>query len=412
VKDTGIAELSPQALQSALRDTTERLAVEIASPRPAAPAWTRVEWLMARAVATIHGITPLLAARLPWKGPHDWARFLGDESAREQQRHLRIRELLQRVDEVLRSGEVPAIALKGAALYLAGLYRPGERPMADVDILVRGCDLERASRAVEALGFQESLRFWKNTVFSARDSTGPWSPRQPGEHPINIELHERICERLPARVTEFPGLGVPAHASPGLNPYPSRASLLGHLLQHSAGAMVERVLRLIQLHDIALLASLATDEDWAEVLRIGQETRAAWWAYPPLALTARYYPACIPGRVITAARASCPAPLRWFAARHTLSEVSLSFPWTKAFPGIVWARSPGEALEYVARRVVRGREAATVRRLASSTEPGLSPRERRWLAASQGARILRWLVARPARSLTMRVVRSSFGISP
>jgi hypothetical protein len=81
----------------------------------------------------------------------------------------------------------------------------------------------------------------------------------------------------------------------------------------------------------------------------------------------------------------------------------------KAFPAIAWSRSPAEALGYVAARIVSGRQEASMRRLASSREPGLSPRERHWLTVSQGSRILRWLVSRPARPLTMRAVRASFG---
>jgi hypothetical protein len=60
-----IAPLS--ALQAQLRTITETLANELARPGTAAPAWSETQWLLARAVATIHGISPLLARSLRWQ---------------------------------------------------------------------------------------------------------------------------------------------------------------------------------------------------------------------------------------------------------------------------------------------------------------------------------------------------------
>jgi Uncharacterised nucleotidyltransferase len=406
---TSVNGLSRKGLEKALYKTTETLAAELGSPTLLVPDWSASEWLMARAAAAIHGMAPLLASTLRWEGPEGWAAFLGRESAVEQRRYLQISELLRVIDECLRSAEVPAVALKGAALYRLGVYRPGERPMADVDILVRSCDREHASLLLGTLGFRESSRSWKNTVFSPSGGSDSVPAGEPPEHPIKIELHERVGERLAARIYDITHFISPRDVAPGLQPYPSRASLMAHLLLHAAGAMAGRALRLVQLHDLALLSSLATDEDWAQLLRIGHGDRQPWWGFPPLMLTGRYYPARIPLSVTNAARSACPVLLRRVSAHQKLSDVSLSFPWMKAFPAIAWARSPGEACGYVLRRIVSGRQETSMRRSAAHREPGLSPRERRWLAISQGGRILRWLVSRPARPLTMRAVRASFG---
>jgi hypothetical protein len=365
---------------------------------------------MARAVVAIHGIAPLLASRLRWQGADGWAQFLREETARAQRRHLRIAELLDRIDAELHQAGIAAVALKGAALYQAGLYGPGERPMADVDLLVRACDVECASQVLQSLGFQDYQTLWKNSLFTVCDPNGPWCPGEAGEHPIKIELHERICEMLPSRLTDISALVFPAHPNPGVNPYPSRPSLLAHLLLHAAGSIVDRALRLIQLHDIALFAGHMADGDWADMLRIGG-CQAPWWAFPPLVLTARYYPSRIPRWVLAEARASCPPILSRISQRQELSSVSLSFPWIQAFPSIAWTRSTAEALEYIAKRIVRDTEATSMRELASRSEPGLSPDERRWLGVSQSSRILRWVISRPVRPLTMRAVRSAFNQS-
>src|ERR1700733_7579504 len=48
-------------LQAMLRKITERFARELADPAPLAPEWSEFEWIVARAVAAMHGISPLLS---------------------------------------------------------------------------------------------------------------------------------------------------------------------------------------------------------------------------------------------------------------------------------------------------------------------------------------------------------------
>ncbi len=59
---------SPDTLQTTLRRLTETLAIEVARPSATAPDWSDSEWLLARAVAAIHGISPLLSRSLRWRG--------------------------------------------------------------------------------------------------------------------------------------------------------------------------------------------------------------------------------------------------------------------------------------------------------------------------------------------------------
>src|SRR5580693_1385037 len=89
---------SLKALQLALQKTTEVLASELCNPTAAAPAWSEAEWAVARAVAAIHGVSPLLADTLRWQGPVAWARFLAEQKAHTAQRFQRIEQLLQHMD--------------------------------------------------------------------------------------------------------------------------------------------------------------------------------------------------------------------------------------------------------------------------------------------------------------------------
>src|SRR5262249_59152914 len=159
------------ALQASLRKITATLANEAARPTLNVPDWSKSEWLLARAVASIQGISPLLARSLRWEGPSGWQKFLNEQRSHTERRHVRIRELLERLDEAARRDGIALLALKGAALHHLQLYSPGERPMADVDLLVHEQAVQPAARMLEALGFHLIYANWKHQVFVTDEGT-------------------------------------------------------------------------------------------------------------------------------------------------------------------------------------------------------------------------------------------------
>ena len=217
---------------------TEVLAQELACPTQAAPDWSEFEWLVARAVAAMHGVSPLLSRALRWQGPAGWRAFL------EEQRTHTIKtdmDVLLSFCCAWISGRakpgVAAVALKGVALHALGVYQAGERPMADVDLLVRPADAPRTAKMLESLGYAESFTTWKESVFARVDEQEPALLGEHSNNGVRIELHVRICERLPLRITDVSEHIFPPHPQPGLNAYPSKASLMIHLLLHAAGTM-------------------------------------------------------------------------------------------------------------------------------------------------------------------------------
>jgi hypothetical protein len=391
---------SPDTVQQALRATTERLAAEVADPKHSAPDWSDFEWRIARAVAAMHGVSGLLSGSLLWRGPSGWVDFLAGQREHIARQQQRIRALLAAVGGRFESLAVPAQALKGAALHSESMYQPGERPMADLDLLVPGQHAARAAAVLEDLGLRESQRTVKHRVFVARHAT-PQAPfGESGDNDMKVELHERICEPLPLRLTDIAHLVSSPNMLPGLNPYPSRAALMAHLLLHAGGGMAYRTVRMIQLHDIALLAKRLTQQDWQQLL-----IWEPWWAWPPLALAERYYgPLGSPGIAATL-RAHCPPILRHACARQCLSDVSLSRLWLEAFPGIEWARSTGEAISYIGRRIVPSAEELAARREGLKSEPSLAQGD--WGRLSQGRRILRALSSRTPRPWPLYNVRAA-----
>jgi AcrR family transcriptional regulator len=397
---------SLKALQVALQETTEVLASELCNPTSAAPAWSENEWAVARAVAAIHGVSPLLADTLRWHGPTAWARFLAEQKVHTAQRFQRIAQLLQLIDKRAREAGIGLVPLKGAALHAMGIYAAGQRPMADIDLLVREEQSQRAVEVFAGLGFRETYRSWKDRVFEQAGQDAPGALGEDSRNGMKLELHCRIAEVLPRYAVDVTEIVFPQALHPGLNAYPSKAALLIHLLLHAAGALIERALRLLQLHDIARLSARMNDEDWEELLRAAARTAdgTLWWAFPPLALVARYY-SCVPDKVLTRAANDCHWILKRVYRRRKLSAASLSHLWVSALPGIEWARSPLAMFAYAAARVVPSAETVYLRKALANLQPRVCGGT--WGQLSQRQRMLRWMISHQARHATLQPVRAA-----
>ena len=400
----------PSKLQAILTRVTERLAHEFANPTTVAPDWPDLDWSVATAVAAMHGVSALWSRSLHWRGPESFRHFLDEQRAHVTRRHARIEKLLLKIDQTAQQADVGIMALKGVALHELGLYTPGERPMADVDLLVHPRDTARAVRAIESLEFREFRRSVKERAFAPLERHAAGALGEHSNNDITIELHERICERLPLHITDVTEAVLPEQLRPGLNGYPSRAALMAHLLLHTAGEMTIKSVRLVQLHDLALVGRRMTEADWEELLHRPRSGRRLWWALPPLMLTLRYYPLSIPSRALTALQSDCPWILRRNAQRPILSDVSFSHLWVDAFPGIKWAQSIREMLSYAAGRVRPSADLVAARAACAVHQDWAA--DSKWARLPQPRRIARWLVSRQVRPATMHVLRAALAGAP
>jgi len=393
-------------VRDGLRRTTEALAAELVQPGSATPKWSDLEWRLAAAAAAAHGVSPLLHKSSSWQNL-EWRKFLESQREHVKLRHRRIASLLERIDTGARAAGLAIVALKGSALHAMGIYVPGERPMADIDLLVRENDAAPTIKLLQELGYVESFVAWKHRVF--KPATG-----QPaaglGEHrdtPVNIELHARIQERLPVSAVDITGRIYPREPTPGLNPYPSNGAVMNHLLLHAAGNICGRSLRLLHLNDIALLAKRMRDDDW-NVLWDEYAADAPWWALPPLRLVARYYPNAVPNSVLPRLERDCPPLLRAISHRQTLTQVSCSDLWLHALAGIEWSRSLREVGHYVRNRIRPPQEA--VRERADMVRTQLWLQGQGWVRQNQGRRILTLLTRQVPRMDTLYVVRAALDV--
>jgi hypothetical protein len=395
-----------RTIHSALREITETLASELASPGTTPPSWPDWEWLLARAVAAMHGVSPLLSSVLRWQGaPEHWTAFLDSQKTHTAARFSRIRQLLSDIEARTRESGIAVVALKGAELHALGLYTAGERPMSDVDLLVRRPDMGRTARVLEQLGFEQTLASERHLEFQPRQHHAPAELGEHSSNDIKIELHGLISEALPVDTVDITDSVFPRSPLPGLNSYPSRAALMAHLLLHAAGAMTVRSVRLLHLQDISRLAARMTDADWQELLGTrGARNSRPWWAFPPLRLATRYFPN-VPSHVLDASEEWCPRSLARAINRQELSELSYSDLWIEAFPGMRWAASYRGKMRYALSRLYPGKESLEMRAASLHLEPRTAQRE--WARLSQFQRILRGLTSNVPRVETISAVRAA-----
>jgi hypothetical protein len=256
---------------------------------------------------------------------------------------------------------------------------------------------------LQSLGFSASFADWRHEVFAPKICNLYEGMGEHRDNYLKVELHARIAEKLPLRITDVTAAVYPRTPRPGLNDYPSIAALMIHLLIHAAGSMASRSLRMLHLHDIALVSSRMTRSDWDDLVKQGQSVDRWWWALPPLRLTARYYPEDIPADALAALSKNCPWPLRQFVRRRCLSDVSLSYPWIEAFPGIGWSQSLAEVAQYIGARVWPDEELLRQRGLRTETDFVAS--QTQWCHLSQRQRLIRWMTSRPLRVETLHAVR-------
>ena len=391
-----------------LRRITEALAHEVSSPANEPPQWTEFEWCMARAVTAMHGVSSLLHSGLRWEGPASWRNFLHEQQIQSVGRYVQTARLLSEIDMRARNVGVGFVALKGAALYAAGIYQGGERPMGDIDLLIRRDDATAVERVLNHCNYEAAFTTQRHSVYrpQIRKPTTDYILGEHADNPIKIEVHTRIAESLPILVTDITQYSLPGAMRPGLNEYPSAVCLMMHLLLHAAGNMRARALRLIQLHDISRLAARFTPDNWEELFAARPDGVSPWWALAPLILTKRYYPAAIPFD-LARVREECPWLLDRFARRQRLTDVSWSNIHIQAFPGVEWSRTPLEAIAFMKSRIWPGREARLELKEGHAQIPHSATVP--WYGISHGARILRWIFSRPPRVQTLLSVRAALG---
>ena len=393
-----------RVIEAALRTTADRLVREIENPTQDPPNWNEFEWVVARAVCALQGISGLLANRLRWKSPPAFLAFLAHQRAQLLAREERIGACLARLDQAFREGGTAFVPLKGSSLRALRVYAPGERPQSDIDLFVDSRDREKAHALLESVGYRLLYTARRHDVYVPVQSDRQFGFGEHGSMAIRIELHSAFAESLPIETIDISNSIFPPTRTAGINAYPSLAALMRNLCLHTAGSMRANAMRFIQLYDIALLAGRLGEDDWNELIGTSGTSAPAWWLFPPVVLSGRYVSKSIPPNVLSRLSEICPARLRRRYEHATVYEVSWCNLRIAAFPGLEWARTFGDRLRLARGRILPNR--VELAELASQTaQPSLS--RVRWYGASHAERIVRWVLGRPPRVQTMSAVLAS-----
>jgi hypothetical protein len=387
-----------------LRKTTERLVREVEEPTARAPDWHEVEWVIARAVAAMQGISVLLAKRLKWSGPALWQSFLQEQHAHSVLFSNKIGSTLARLDAALSAADCSAMALKGSAIRELGIYEPGERSTADIDLLASARDVARIEPVICSLGYQFAYKTRRHSVFVPRVLPEVGSLGEHVDNPLKIEVHTKIAEALPIREVDISDEIGPSGRASGLSSYPSVGALILHLLLHTAGNMRRHVARHIQFNDIAMLAGRLSASDWSDLVLGHTDGSRRWWVYPPLFMTDRYYPGAVPRDVLSEARMACPRALRRWIEDRTMTDVTWSNFRIYAFPGMAWSRSFADSMSFIRSRLLPSKR--SLAELDKGFQAEVNQQQVSWYGISHRSRILRWVVSQPPRVQTMYVIRA------
>jgi hypothetical protein len=154
---------------------------------------SRLEWDVMLDLASEHQVVPLLYRRLRelgWEAgmPVAARDRLQKGYWRSAGRSIRLFHELSSVLAALREDGIAVVALKGAHLAPIVYGNLALRPMADVDLLVKGQDLVRAGERLVAIGYDPTTPAWRETIDAAGQHLPPFS-RRAG---LWIEIHRTI----------------------------------------------------------------------------------------------------------------------------------------------------------------------------------------------------------------------------
>ncbi len=230
--------------------------------------------------------------RIPRAALDELRPFYLDQAAAD----LRRMHWLSRFLEALQARQLPVIVLKGAYLAETVFADSADRPMADIDLLVRQDDLSTATQTLLELGYHASKDFWLDIELQVGQHLPPFM--QTGAPPI--EVHWRLFEPdIPFRIDQA-GLwqrACPAKIAgqPVLGLCPE--DLLLHLCLHATLHRFQNGLR--AAYDIAATINHFRESlDWTILIHRSQEWQATRALFIWLWLASDLFGASVPAEVL------------------------------------------------------------------------------------------------------------------
>jgi hypothetical protein len=276
-----------------------------ASPDETSPfrAFGPGDWQALAVEAARSGLKPLLYRYFSGPGraaplPESVREDLRQDSVRGAARNLQRFGELGKVLAAFAEYGLPVIVMKGAYLAEAVYRNIALRPMSDVDLLVRRCDLERADGILHGLAFRprehdrriaaDNYEFHYHAPDTGVLVELHWDIASP-RYPFAIDPGELWASARPCRIRGLETLALPPE------------SLLLHISMHTAIHMFR--FGIVTLCDIVeILARVGGAWSWDELERTARRWRVTRAAYMNLLLARRLLGAGVPEAVLDGLR--------------------------------------------------------------------------------------------------------------
>jgi Uncharacterised nucleotidyltransferase len=241
--------------------------------------------------ALLHaGLTAFVAGHLRASGeeaPAELSEHLAEQGEAVAERTRRFRVQLPKVLATLGASGVSAIPVKGLALGDAVWPRPGERPMADIDLLIDPARRAHATQAMTGAGYRLVEQAPNEDTFLAwGDGSVGRTDGESADHNGKVELHPGWVERAHGysvddrgvlRAASLPGEigGVECRVLPP-------AALALHTLGHLSISVIRRDVRALNVLDVVLALRSLDASDRAEFDRLAalvdpRFVAPGWW---------------------------------------------------------------------------------------------------------------------------------------
>ncbi len=314
--------------------------------------WGEAEWALAPQTAFVLGVGALLYSQLREREqltelPPNFREALARQYQLNRARVMRMLDEWQQVLRALETTHVQLIPLKGIVL-LENFYDDGaKRPLTDLDFLIRPENSAETRAGLESLGYivedhASKLNFVRadNRLPICMDAEHPDNPRR-------VEVHTRLEDEFRGSTidwTEQAWTSSRAATHSAITRELDISVLWAHLLSHTSRDFLACRGRLVQLHDLALVARTITSRGcWSSAIA-PRGAASARFFYPALALMRRYFGNVIPTTYLDQIAALTPPRLRAWCEEQSLFDVSwLGGQHLGAWQTLtLWPQSPRE----------------------------------------------------------------------
>ncbi|MGA2810842.1 MAG: nucleotidyltransferase family protein [Candidatus Acidiferrum sp.] len=305
------------------------LASPALNPQALTNSFAKIDWPGLLALAEEHGVTQLLAVsslRLP---PEIVPRAIREQLAELQRTQafftLRMSAELFRLADRFAAARIAMLVVKGPALAMQAYGDAAMRNYGDLDLLVRDCDIARATQLMMDAGYQAHIPL---SAISANKIPGQYMFRQ-AEAKLLVEIHNDRTMRYYPRalpIEEIFARHVSVASDGREIPAPCAEDHLVMICVHGAKHFWGR---LMWIADVAALIGRQRELNWELAGRSARTVGADTMLHGGLLLAARVLKTPLPGTVLAGSEADA-------AAQRMLEQVVEWLPGAGAIsPGLL-----------------------------------------------------------------------------